>query len=139
MFIGEQPDLLDLWVFQEDSIYVVGKDGIPQHYDGAEWLPVSTENSNPLMGIWASDENNIYAVGVGGVVLHYDGKVWTQIDTGGYDSLNAAYGFDSNNMFIYGVGGAFCSGTGKSGITANLIPFMICSACGERISITFMQ
>ena len=92
MFIGDQPDLLDLWPFREDSIYVVGKDGIPQHYDGTEWLPVRTENTNPLMGIWASDENNIYAVGVGGVVLHYQDKAWTQIDTGSYDSLNAAYG-----------------------------------------------
>ncbi len=65
MFTGDQPDLLDLWVFREDSIYVVGKDGIPQHYDGTEWLPVRTENANPLMGIWASDEKNIYAVGIG--------------------------------------------------------------------------
>ena len=75
MFVGDQPDLLDLWPFREDSIYVVGKDGIPQHFDGTEWLPVRTENSNPLMGIWASDENNIYAVGVGGVVLHFQ-DIW---------------------------------------------------------------
>ena len=29
MFTGEKPDLLDIMPFREDSIYVVGKDGIP--------------------------------------------------------------------------------------------------------------
>ncbi len=104
MFIGEKPDLLDLCVFREDSIYVVGKDGIPHHYDG-EWTPETTENANPLMGIWGPNENCIYAVGIGGVVLHYDGKKWNQIDTGNYDSLNSAFGFNENCFFIFGVGG----------------------------------
>ena len=55
MFVGDQPDLLDLWPFREDSIYVVGKDGIPQHFDGTEWLPVRTENSNPPRTLLAGD------------------------------------------------------------------------------------
>ena len=70
MFTGEKPDLLDICPLREDSIYVVGKDGIPQHYDGEDWTPVRTENTNPLMGIWAATEKDIYAVGIGGVVLH---------------------------------------------------------------------
>ena len=105
MFTGEKPDLLDLMPFREDSIYVVGKDGIPQHWDGEEWLPVRTENTNPLMGIWGPHENCIYAVGIGGVVLLYNGKEWQQVDTGSYDSLNSAFGFDESNIFLYGVGG----------------------------------
>ena len=39
MFTGEKPDLLDIMPFGERSIYVVGKDGVPQHWDGDEWLP----------------------------------------------------------------------------------------------------
>jgi len=54
MFTGEKPDLLDICPLREDSIYVVGKDGIPQHYDGEDWTPVRTGNTNPLMGIWAA-------------------------------------------------------------------------------------
>jgi len=80
MFTGEKPDLLDICPLREDSIYVVGKDGIPQHYDGEDWTPVRTDNTNPLMGIWAAHENDIYAVGIGGVVLHYEGKDWKAID-----------------------------------------------------------
>ncbi|MZH42528.1 MAG: hypothetical protein F3740_12120, partial [Nitrospinae bacterium] len=90
MFIGEKPDLLDIMPFREDSIYVVGKDGIPQHWDGHEWLPVRTDNTNPLMGIWGPHEQCIYAVGIGGIVLLYNGKEWKQVDTGSYDSLNSA-------------------------------------------------
>ena len=84
MFIGEHPDLLDLWVFNENKIYVVGKDGIPQYYDGEEWYPVRTENTNPLMGIWASGENNIYAVGIGGCGV----KVrWKKLESDGNREL----------------------------------------------------
>jgi hypothetical protein len=89
MFTGEKPDLLDIMPFRHDCIYVVGKDGIPQHWDGDEWLPVRTENTNPLMGIWGPNENTIYTVGIGGVVLFYNGKEWKYIDTGSYDSLNS--------------------------------------------------
>ena len=89
MFIGEKPDLNDIWPFSEDSIYVCGKDGIPQHFDGEEWLPVRTDNTNPLMGLWGSSEENLYAVGIGGVVLRYDGKEWKQVETGNMDSLNS--------------------------------------------------
>ena len=89
MFTGEKPDLLDIMPFRDDCIYVVGKDGIPQHWDGEEWLPVRTENTNPLMGIWGPHENCVYAVGIGGVVLSYHGKGWKQLDTGSYDLLNS--------------------------------------------------
>ena len=50
MFTGEKPDLLDIMPFRQDSIYVVGKDGIPQHWDGEEWL-LSVEGLYPG-GTW---------------------------------------------------------------------------------------
>ncbi|GIS84039.1 MAG: hypothetical protein CM1200mP16_03390 [Nitrospina sp.] len=52
MFTGEKPDLLDIMPFGENSIYVVGKDGVPQHWDGEEWLPVRTiiPTSNGSLG-----------------------------------------------------------------------------------------
>ena len=87
MFTGEKPDLLDIMPFREDYIYVVGKDGIPQHWDGQEWLPVRTENTNPLMGIWGPHEQCVYAVGIGGVVLLYNGKA---MEAGGYRELRLA-------------------------------------------------
>lgn len=114
MFTGEKPDLMDILPFSEDSIYVVGKDGIPQHWDGEFWTPVRTDNTNPLMGIWGSSEDNIYAVGIGGVVLHYNGKDWIQVDTGNYDSLNSVFGFGPDEMFIFGVGGRVLFWNGKN-------------------------
>ena len=42
MFVGEKPDLLDIWIFRDDLIYVVGKDGIPQVYDGEDWFPMQS-------------------------------------------------------------------------------------------------
>ena len=134
MFTGEKPDLLDICPLREDSIYVVGKDGIPQHYDGEDWTPMRTENANPLMGIWAAHEKDIYAVGVGGVVIHFDGKDWKPLDTGNYVSLNSVYGYDSEHLFTFGVGDGCCFGTARPGNTANPEPSTTCSDSGEKIS-----
>ena len=133
MFVGEKPDLLDFWVFREDLIYVVGKDGIPQVFDGKIWSRVETENRNPLMGIWASSENDIYTAGIGGIVLRYDGDKWNQVDTGNFDSLNAIYGYDANHVFIFGVGGRvlFWNGTGWEYREPNTIHDLFCF-WGER-------
>jgi len=139
MFTGDNPDLLDIWPFGQENIYVVGKDGIPQNYDGEFWTPIRTDNTNPLMGIWAAHENDIYAVGIGGVVLHFDGKDWITIETGSFDSLNSAYGYDSDNLFVFGVGGGeSCFGMASSGSTGNPTPSTICLVSGEKISTRSM-
>ena len=62
MFVGDKPDLNDIWPFREERVFVIGKDGFPWSYDGKKWVVEKTNNANPLMGMWAASEKDIYSL-----------------------------------------------------------------------------
>ena len=82
--------LSDVWIVNEDNIWVVGKIIMPDpdsswngtgrerfnaaHWDGGHWTFSRFERGAPLKSIWYFNENDIWASG--GVPLHWDGEKW---------------------------------------------------------------
>jgi len=83
--------LEDVWIVDENNIWVVGQIVIPDpdsswngtgfetfnaaHWDGSYWNLSRFERGAPLNSIWYFSENDIWATG--GVPIHWDGEKWS--------------------------------------------------------------
>ncbi len=62
--------LLGIWGDGPSNIYAVGKGGTIIHYDGNDWLPMTSNVEEDLYAVWGVD-NVVFAVG-DKVILKYD-------------------------------------------------------------------
>ncbi|GAB4568618.1 MAG: hypothetical protein Tsb0020_22270 [Haliangiales bacterium] len=111
--------ITDVWVSQEDDIYVVGAKvmsvdelfacglrsscGFVGHYDGRVWREVELPHEiAPLGGIWGTDNGRLHIVGAVGNTLQFDGTKWN-IQIGNADThLVRIWGIDDKNIFAVG-------------------------------------
>jgi hypothetical protein len=83
-------------------------------YDGAEWAPIGSDNSDHLGAIWADSPANIFAVGADGVILHDDGTGWNEIETDNDNDLNGIWGSSLDDIFSVGNNGVIAHFDGTS-------------------------
>ncbi|MFA3916805.1 WD40/YVTN/BNR-like repeat-containing protein [Ruegeria hyattellae] len=103
----------DGWA-DDAGIFVVGDDGVINHFDGKNWDRMPCPAPVPIHAIWGSDRTNLWAVGWMGLILRFDGETWHQIrgcvvDAGGkYPSvpenipLFDICGFDDGQVWAVG-------------------------------------
>jgi hypothetical protein len=73
-------ELLSVWGFAPDDVYVTGRLGEVHHFDGASWSPLTTGTLSHLTGISgarASEATRIYVVGERATIRVFDGSTWT--------------------------------------------------------------
>jgi hypothetical protein len=103
----------DVWVFEENNIWVCGYIYDPafgrkniMHWDGNSWEPLGIQfNSSGIDGIWAQDSSKIYFAA--GFIIKYDNGNFTEISLGNIGLQNGQrveklWGSSESN--IYGVG-----------------------------------
>ncbi|MEM9492624.1 MAG: hypothetical protein AAGC55_25980, partial [Myxococcota bacterium] len=74
-----QPHLQDAWGSGCDDIFVVGNEGTIWHYDGQDWVAMTSGTERHLTGVAGSGPDDVYAVGFAGSILHYDGEQWSPV------------------------------------------------------------
>lgn len=80
--------LLDIYMLDPNSGWIVGNQGTILTWDGSIWesiTPLTTEN---LYAVCATSESNVWAVGNGGTIIHYDGAAWSIFDSTGLTNQN---------------------------------------------------
>lgn len=64
------------WDIDETSpsdVWVVGRDGMVRHYDGAGWSLLPTPTDGELRAVAAVAKDDVWMAGEGGVIIHFDG------------------------------------------------------------------
>jgi hypothetical protein len=67
-----------VWGTSADNVYVVGQNGVAQHFDGEDWKELNVGASDDLISLWGTSPDNIVAVGgrSSAVVAHFNGEDW---------------------------------------------------------------
>jgi len=99
---------LDLWGTGSSNIYLVGFNGIIQHYTGDEEggaVLMYTPTTANLYAIWGVDSNCVFAVGDAGTILKYNGEGWIAMDSGITEDLRGVWGTSASDIFVVGQNG----------------------------------
>src|SRR3989337_348438 len=64
--------LNDIFGFDDNDIFAIGKNGTILHYNGKSWKEQKSRITSKLTQIWGKSHNNIYIAGDHGTILHHD-------------------------------------------------------------------
>ncbi|MCD6100984.1 MAG: hypothetical protein J7K33_10440 [Candidatus Marinimicrobia bacterium] len=126
--------LSDVWIVDEDNIWVVGNIVVPDpdsswngtgretfnaaHWNGEKWEYIHIRGNlmndvGPLNSIWYFDENNIW---VAGFPIHWDGNKWTlyHLQDMGLDvSVDYIWASSPDDIYFVGLEGSIVHYDGK--------------------------
>lgn len=88
-----------------DDIWVVGGNGLAEHYDGSIWAPVSSGVTASLFAVTAAGRGDAWTAGAGGTIAHFSGQTWTQDAFSAGQRLDAMIGFAADDIWAVGSGG----------------------------------
>ncbi len=91
------------WGVSSNDLFVVGDNGTILHFDGTNWMRMSTPTTKNLYGIWGTSSSDVWATGYNtstgdDEVLHYDGASWS-VD--GLSSSGVAKNWGIDRVFAY--------------------------------------
>ncbi len=68
-----------VWGTSARNVYVVGQNGVMQHFNGTSWTELNVGASDDLIALWGTGPKNIVAVGgrSSAIVSRFDGDEWT--------------------------------------------------------------
>ncbi len=92
--------LNDVWVFDDDTVFVTTSDGRVLRKTGASW---SSDTLANVESIWGTSPTNVYAVTNSGEVWHYDGS-WssTPVHESSGGNFHAIWGSGPDDIFVVG-------------------------------------
>lgn len=70
VYHGFNMGLNDIFGFDDNDIFAIGKHGTILHYNGKSWEEQKSRITSKLTQIWGKSRNNIYIVGDHGTILH---------------------------------------------------------------------
>ena len=132
--LGISGQINDVWIVDEDDIWVVGEINVPDpdsswngtgretfnaaHWNGEKWEYIHIRGNlmndvGPLNSIWYFDENNIW---VAGFPIHWDGNKWTlyHLQDMGLDvSVDYIWASSPDDIYFVGYKGSIVHYDGK--------------------------
>src|SRR5215510_5695776 len=86
--------LFGVWGSGANDVWAVGGPGTILHWDGFDWMSVSSGTTSFLSGVWGSGASDVWAVGgyPTSTILHWDGSAWTSVPSGTEQYLNGVWG-----------------------------------------------
>ena len=132
--LGISGQINDVWIVDEDDIWVVGEINVPDpdsswngtgretfnaaHWNGEKWEYIHIRGNlmndvGPLNSIWYFDENNIW---VAGFPIHWDGNKWTlyHLQDMGLDvSVDYIWASSPDDIYFVGLEGSIVHYDGK--------------------------
>jgi len=105
--------LFAMWGSSTNNVFAGGEDGTILHFNGSNWLPMSSGITDSIYDIWGSSANNVFAVGEGGYILHYNGSAWSKALNTPFVS-RGIWGSSANDIFAVGAGGGILHYNGST-------------------------
>jgi hypothetical protein len=97
---------LDVWGSGASDIYVVGKSGRIEYFDGQGWTPdTSSGVTEDLHGVWGRSQSEVFIVGAQGTVLKGARGNWQVVDSATGMLLWGIWGDAQDQVFAVGEGG----------------------------------
>lgn len=69
--------LFAVWGSSASDVWVVGDEGVAEHYDGTGWTVISPPGAGTLTAVAGSGPNDVYAAGTD--IWHWNGASWTLV------------------------------------------------------------
>lgn len=114
-----------IWGITDDDFWVVGKNGVILHGDGARWQQFASGTDSDLTDVWGTAHDDVWAVGAA-ALLHWNGTAWQNAVTSvSSAALHAVWATDEEAWAVGDDGTILRRGRVgwtrfPSGVTANL-------------------
>jgi len=95
----------DIWVYNDNFVFVVGDSGEILHWNGSIWMPHASPVLADLHAVHGYDTEHVYVVGDSNTVLYYNGTSWTDISTPGAYNWESLHVVSEEELWICGEGG----------------------------------
>ena len=103
-------DLMGVWGFSYDNVYMGGIYGTILHYDGESFEQMDVPTTSMIYDFWGSSSSHLFASG-GGMHI-WDGNTWQNQTNPAYQSMRSIWGSDSANIFCVGTVGGIVHSSG---------------------------
>jgi hypothetical protein len=101
-----------------NDLWMAGRRGLLQHWNGTSWSPPRTLTTSTMMGIWAASDTAAFAVDSAGRALRWNGTAWTVEQTPS-TFLYAVSGTAADDVWAVGTAIVHFDGQGWSTLVAN--------------------
>lgn len=97
-----------VWGTANDDVYLVGEEGMIQHWDGVAWTAQDSGTEDTLITVYGAGDD-VWVVGgfADGMLLHSDdeGETWTPDDSQAFGSGLTGLYVSSGTLFVVGLNG----------------------------------
>jgi hypothetical protein len=94
-----------VWGSSANDVFAVGSGGAIFHYDGSDWMEMTSGTTDTLFTVWGTSANDVFTVGSGGVILRLDGQSWAPMASGTTKAIYGVWGSSMNDVFAVGEDG----------------------------------
>lgn len=105
-------DMIAAWAAAPDDLFVGGPGGVIQHWDGTNWIQMTTPTTKTITAMHGLSSHDVWAVGGDAyttnqvdrsLVMHWDGQIWTAMtppDFSGWTyPFNAVHAVGPNDVW----------------------------------------